>query len=167
MKRSNRGTPLAERFERLVSPEPNSGCHLWLGASVARGYGFMRIDNRTRMATHVALELAGIPRPDAEVFACHKCDVPCCVNPDHLFWGTQFENMADQKSKGRHALSQRNHCKNGHEFTAENTRHDGRRRVCRACERAASKRKNEGGPGKGWAKGSRRIAVGERRRISA
>jgi hypothetical protein len=43
-----------------------------------------------------------VPR---EMFVCHACDMPLCVNPDHLFLGTQSDNMIDCKSKGRHRFA--------------------------------------------------------------
>lgn len=129
-----RGATLQERFERLTFPEPNSGCLLWLGATTKGGYGFMKVDGRTVPATHIALELAGSPRPD-NLFACHKCDNPSCVRHDHLFWGTHNENMADQKVKSRHWATRAESCKHGHSWAPENTRigADGRKN-CRTCE---------------------------------
>lgn len=134
--RTPAGTPLAARLARLSSPEPNSGCHLWLGTVTTGGYGIMRVAHRTRPATHIAMEVAGSPRPTAGSVACHKCDNPSCVNPDHLFWGTHDENMADQKAKGRHWATVKPDCKHGHLWTPENTRigKDGRKN-CRTCER--------------------------------
>lgn len=144
---------LAERFEAKVSPEPNSGCWLWLGAVTKAGYGIMGIDGSTRPATHISLELQGSERPAPDQFACHKCDTPSCVNPAHLFWGTHSDNMADQKAKGRHWATLKATCAKGHGWTPENTRigKDGRKN-CRSCEAARlAKKKVErsGGPGSG------------------
>lgn len=92
---------LRERFNRKWIPEPNSGCFLWFGATNRSGYGNIGIGkSRTRLATHVSLELAGRPVPPG-MFACHHCDNPSCVNPDHLFIGTHLENAKDMCRKGR------------------------------------------------------------------
>ncbi len=63
----------------------------------------------------------------------HRCDNPPCWRDDHLFLGTQPDNVADMVTKGRHANSRKTHCSRGHKYTPQNTRvYDGHRR-CIKC----------------------------------
>jgi len=73
-----------------------------------------------------------LPMPGMNIL--HECDNPACINPDHLYEGTQRENIQDCLDRGRHAQANQIECKRGHEFTPENTRitTDGKR-VCRTC----------------------------------
>lgn len=69
--------------------------------------------------------------------ACHTCDFPPCVNPDHLFAGSQSENIIDSVLKGRHPRRARplaSECINGHSYSLLNYRigRDGDR-ICRSC----------------------------------
>lgn len=92
------------RFETNYIPEPNSGCWLWLGATLGKGYGQMQLgrsaDKQERLAHRVAWRLFKGPIPEG-LDVLHHCDVPSCVNPDHLFLGTDFDNMKDMRDKGR------------------------------------------------------------------
>ena len=97
--------PPQERVEHLSTPEPNSGCWLWLGA-VRNGYGRLIIGSRsdkTRRsvsAHRLSYETYIGPIPSG-LEVCHKCDVRCCVNPAHLFVGTRQDNVDDREAKGR------------------------------------------------------------------
>lgn len=75
------------------------GCWEWRGAVDRDGYGIFSYANETRRAARVALELDG--RAPGDRFACHHCDNPRCVRPDHLFVGTNQDNMQDMVRKGR------------------------------------------------------------------
>jgi hypothetical protein len=92
---------LLERFERLYVPEPNSGCFLWLGALSPGGYARITIV-RSENAHRISWMLFRGNIPD-ELHVLHHCDVRCCVNPDHLFLGTNDDNIADKVAKGRQA----------------------------------------------------------------
>lgn len=90
-----------DRFMRHVSPEPNTGCWLWMAGEDRDGYGMFWSAGKTHRATHFSLTvLAGQDRPPGKL-AIHSCDVPWCVNPNHLCWATQKENIADAIRKDR------------------------------------------------------------------
>lgn len=93
---------LSERLDFYSMPEPNSGCQLWLASVNDKGYGHFYYGS-TRGKAHRASWVAEHgPIPDG-LHVLHKCDVPSCINPDHLFLGTHDDNMADMVAKERYA----------------------------------------------------------------
>lgn len=97
----------AELIEHLSMPEPNSGCHIWLGTLNYKGYGIFKLRNRQVRAHRVAYALAHGPVPRGMV-VCHRCDMRWCVNPGHLFLGTVGDNNADMVAKGRQVRGETN-----------------------------------------------------------
>lgn len=137
-KRSVKGptpTDSVTRFWRHV--EKTDGCWLWVGGRANGGYGrFGALPDRIVYAHRFSYELHKGPIPDG-MFVCHSCDNPSCVRPDHLFAGHNVDNVRDMVAKGRLRSfnGQKRFCKNGHEFTAENTRRrPGGHRSCIACK---------------------------------
>jgi len=93
--------PLEDRFLEKVEPELNTGCLLWGGVTNHKGYGLITIRKGYARSTHrVAWEMENGPIPGG-LFVCHKCDTPACVNPNHLFLGTNRDNIVDMYRKGR------------------------------------------------------------------
>ena len=94
-----------QRLIRHMEINKTTGCWEWQG-SKRSGYGRMIIGSRTdgtrkTVSTHrlsYELNYGEIPQ-GMEI--CHKCDNPCCINPDHLFAGTRQDNIDDRERKGR------------------------------------------------------------------
>lgn len=90
----------ATYIEARSIPEPNSGCWIWLHTTSKNGYGRIGDHGINKGAHRVSYEVfKGPVRPDQMVL--HKCDIRCCVNPDHLFLGDQQDNLRDMHKKGR------------------------------------------------------------------
>jgi len=91
---------LRERFEKNVEFIPFSTCHWWTGYGLPSGYGQISAHGRTQSAHRISYELYNGDIPKG-MLVLHECDNPSCVNPAHLFIGTQKENMDDMSSKER------------------------------------------------------------------
>ncbi|WP_156428099.1 HNH endonuclease [Novosphingobium sp. FSW06-99] len=95
------------RYWAKVDRRGDDECWNWKGARTSAGYGQISSGSSRRnrplrvLATHVSLAVSGRARPSSGHLAMHSCDNPLCVNPHHLEWGTQMENMADMVAKER------------------------------------------------------------------
>lgn len=101
---------IAERFWQKVNK--SGGCWVWTASTNGRGYGKFWNGERIVAAHRFSFELSGEPIPRG-AFVLHRCDNPGCVRPDHLFLGTQAENIQDMINKQRHGYTgspgERNH----------------------------------------------------------
>jgi hypothetical protein len=129
--------PLEDRFwEKVVKTDD---CWLWVGSRAGGGYGRIRVNGKHVPAHRVSWSLQhGIPFPE-HLDACHHCDNPLCVRPDHIFPGTPSENAIDARDKGR--LKDWSLCSRGHPMTGGNVcqRADG----CRECRMCRNVRKQK------------------------
>lgn len=90
-------------FMSRIAVHSNTGCWLWTGSKTGRGshrYGSFVHRGERKLAHRFSYEHFNGPIPYKKV-VCHKCDVTACVNPEHLFIGTQSDNMRDCRDKNR------------------------------------------------------------------
>jgi hypothetical protein len=76
------------------------GCWLWQGSISSTGYGYVKVCGKRILAHRLAYLVATGTDP-GRMLVCHRCDVPLCVRPEHLFLGTDADNVADMCRKGR------------------------------------------------------------------
>lgn len=128
-------TPLLPeiRFFKFVEYDTNGGCWLWTGSLNKKGYGKFSVSRRQWTAAHrVSWIMTHGRRPSK--FVLHRCDIPCCVNPDHLFEGDAKANAEDMVKKGRHGNTRKTVCHNGHALSGDNIRLSRGSRHCRICD---------------------------------
>lgn len=94
---------LKDHIESNVS----KGCWIWMGYKNKLGYGQINIDGKPRGVHRILYEIVHGKIPDG-MCALHKCDVPSCVNPDHIFIGTKALNSADMVLKKRSTYGEKN-----------------------------------------------------------
>jgi len=95
-----------EKYENKILRIPEAGCWIWMGAikTHKHPYGWVAYKGKNYNAHRLFYMLHhGIELTDPKILVCHTCDVPQCVNPDHLFVGTQKQNVNDMWQKNRQA----------------------------------------------------------------
>lgn len=95
-------SPAEKLFFRSEYPDGPDGCWLWAGAcsSGSLGYGHFFEKGTTEYAHRMAYEIFHGPIPEC-MNVLHHCDTPNCWNPDHLYLGTQQDNVDDAITRGR------------------------------------------------------------------
>lgn len=131
---------LEDKFLNFIDLGDNE-CWEWVGHKTKGGYGNFCCLGQNFVAPRAAMAIfLGESKP-TYILCLHHCDNPSCVNPLHLYWGNQEDNMEDRVNRGRDSYANMTHCRKGHPFSGENLAWDRRtgtnrwRRRCKQCKR--------------------------------
>ena len=92
--------PFLDRFWEKVNKDASNGCWEWTAYKKADGYGVLTVDGLAATAHRLSWVIHNGKITDG-LCVLHHCDNPPCVNPEHLFLGTKYDNMQDMIKKGR------------------------------------------------------------------
>lgn len=116
-------------------------CWLWTGPLCGRNGRYGKIGwQGTTYSTHrmAAMVFKGF-NGCASLQVNHTCDNTRCINPEHLYIGTQSDNLKDCVKRGRHPEANKTHCPHGHPYNKQNTLVFRGKRDCRECNRIKSR----------------------------
>ena len=113
---------LFKRFESKYIVDETTGCWLWTAGLFSNGYGQFWFNGRTHHAHRISYLLYKGDIDDESLFVCHSCDVKICVNPAHLWLGTNSANQNDSIAKGRQKEVRKDTCPRGHSYAGSNLR---------------------------------------------
>lgn len=134
-----------KRFFDKVVKIPFDDCWYWTGQINTSGYAYFKMRQKYYVASRISYAIHNGDMPQNRL-ALHKCDNPICVNPDHIFLGTDLDNNRDMANKGRRIEhnSLKTHCVRGHELSGENLIIEEKvKRRCRICRRAKNSKRAE------------------------
>lgn len=136
---------IEERIKKKTTTDSVTQCWLFTGYLSSYGYGRITV-NWVNYYVHTVSAIVYLNfDPYTGLQVNHKCSNKNCWNPEHLYVGTQMENVHDSMIKGNSGRPVQTHCKNGHEFTEENTyvREKTGDRLCRTCRDERNRRNYE------------------------
>jgi DNA-binding CsgD family transcriptional regulator len=98
---------LIDRFNAKWKADPATGCWLWTASASTNGYGQIKLPKQRKQILAHRLSYLIHRGEIGALCVCHRCDTPLCVNPEHLFLGTQKDNLQDMAAKDRHLRGER------------------------------------------------------------
>lgn len=138
-------TTAEEYFWEHVPARLPGKCWEWTGTRSDDGYGKMSQKWAKQLgsfgAHRYSLVLHLGPPPEEKPLACHTCDNPPCVNPEHLYWGSALDNSRDRWERNPRR-KEKTHCVRGHELTDGNIYRPpkGHGRSCKKCIKLRAER---------------------------
>lgn len=125
-------------------PHMETPCWMWEGSTYGTGYGRFFLKGNAVKAHRASFVLSG-EKPLLRL-ALHDCDNRMCVNPAHIYEGTNADNTDDRTSRGRHQNFIKTHCKRGHPLSGDNMKirfHPQNKpwRECQACKAIFNERR--------------------------